>query len=418
MSTNPDVTVIGAGIVGVCAGRFLQREGFEVAIVDRVEPGMSCSFGNGGVISTTDLAMPLPSPSIVRDIPKMLLDSKGPLIVRWRYLPRLAPWLIQFVRAASNERRMAGARAFYDLLSGTTTAYDELTADSHVAPLIRRDGMLAVYGTDEGFAADATERRVLRELGATIEELSADELRQMEPSLSPNLRHARFHPESYSTRNPYKLTRGLADDFVAAGGVIHQADVTGLHQAGGRVTSLETDRGEMAVDRLVVAAGAWSARVAKLMGVKVLLEAERGYHMVFHGADCGLNHPLIHGEGHFGVNQLDEGVRFAGTVELASVDAPPDEKRADNVYALGKSILRSFDPSMASDVTTWMGCRPTLPDYLPALGSVPGLNNVWFDFGHQHFGLTLAARSGWITAQLVAGRDPGLDLTPFRADRF
>ena len=419
MTSTPDVTIIGAGIVGVCAGLFLQREGYDVTIVDRVEPGMSCSFGNAGMICTTDSALPMPSPGVIRDIPKMLFDPKGSLIIRWRYLPRLMPWLIEFVRASSSKRRMAGARAFYDLLSGTTAAYDTLVESSVVAPLIRRNGLLYVYETEKGFAGDAEERRLLTELGAVVEELGADELRQMEPPLTHDLCHASYFPECYSTLNPYKLTHGLAADFLGYGGRLRQASVTGLRlAAGGRVEVLETDRGEMPVNRLVVAGGAWSARLAAMMGVNVLLDTERGYHTVFHGVDTGLNRPLIHGEHHFGLNQMDEGIRFAGTVELAGVDAPPNEARADNVYAMGKGIFRNFDPTTATHTTKWMGCRPTMPDYLPVMGAAPGLSNVWFDFGHQHLGLSLAARSGQITADLIAGRDPGLDLKPFRANRF
>ncbi len=418
MSASADVTIIGAGIVGVCAGLFLQRDGLTVTIVDRVAPGMSCSFGNAGIICSTDAAIPLPSFGVLRDLPHMLFDASSPLIMRWRYLPRLAPWLFHFMRAAPHGRRMAGARALYDLLAGNTTAYDVLTADSSVAPLIRRNGMLLVYETDEGFAGGARERGILTKMGATLEELGADELRQMEPVLTPKLKHATYLPQSYSTVNPYKLTSGLADDFVANGGTVVQADVTGLQHGNGRVTVLETDQGDIAVNRLVVAAGAWSARVAKMMGLKVLLDTERGYHTVFHGIDTGLTRPVLHGERHCGINQMDEGIRFAGTVELASVDAPENLARADNVYQLGRTVFRDLDPSIATETTRWMGCRPTMPDYLPVLGAAAGFSNVWFDFGHQHLGLSMAANSGRIVADLVADRDPGVDLKPFRADRF
>ena len=419
MTDTPDVTIIGAGIVGVCAGLYLQREGYDVTIVDRVEPGMSCSFGNAGIMCSTDSALPMPSPGVIRDIPKMLFDSKGALIIRWRYLLRLMPWLVEFTRASSSKRRMSNAHAFYDLLSGTTSAYDTLIDQSAVSSLVRRNGFLTVYETDKAFSEDAEERRLLAELGAKFEELGPNELRQMEPSLNHDLRHATYFSQSYSTVNPYKLTHGLAADFLGYGGRLRQAEVTGLQMAaGGRVAALQTDRGDLPVNRLVVAAGAWSARVAQMMGVNVLLDTERGYHTVFHGVDTGLTRPLIHGEHHYGLNQMDEGVRFAGTVELAGVDAPPNYQRADNVYNLGRNIFRDFDPASATQKTQWMGCRPTLPDYLPALGPAPGLSNVWFNFGHQHLGLSLAARTGQVTADLIAGRDPGLDIKPFRADRF
>jgi D-amino-acid dehydrogenase len=419
MDRTPDVTVIGAGIVGVCAGLYLQRDGYDVTIIDRVEPGMSCSYGNAGIICTTDSALPLPSPGVMRDIPKMLFDPSGSLIIRWRYLWRLMPWLVAFLRSSSMERRMAGAHSLYDLLSGTTKAFDVLVEDSASASFIRRNGMLTVFETERGFAGDAEERRLLKELGATLEELGSDELRQMEPSLTHDLGYATYFPECYSTVNPYKLTHGLAADFLGRGGRLRQASVTGVELgADSRVSALETDRGRLPVNRLVVAAGAWSARIAAMLGASVLLDTERGYHTVLHGIDTGLGRPLIHGERHFGLNQMDEGIRFAGTVELAGVDAAPNLARADNVYAMGKNMFREFDPAAASHVTRWMGCRPTMPDYLPALGPAPGLNNVWFDFGHQHLGLSLAARSGRITADLISGRDPGLDLKPFRANRF
>ena len=181
---------------------------------------------------------------------------------------------------------------------------------------------------------------------------------------------------------------------------------------------METTAGPMKVENLVVAAGAWSHRVAAMMGLKVLLDTERGYHMVFHGVKTGLTRAIIHADGHYGVNQLDEGLRFAGTVELAGVEAVPDYRRADLIYGRGRNLLRDFDPAQATEVTRWMGRRPTMPDYLPALGAAPGFSNTWFDFGHQHLGLSLAARCGFVVADLVGGRDPGLDLTAFRPDRF
>lgn len=412
------VTVIGGGIVGVCAGLALQRDGHDVVIVERDGPGENCSFGNAGIICGKDSAIPMPSPGIIRDVPGMLMDRDGALVIRWRYLLKIMPWLIGFLKSSTPERQMAGARAMYALLDGNTTAYDRLTAGSPAARLIRKNGYMIVHGSDAAFEDEEGDRAKLRDLGCPLEELGPDEIRQMEPSLSHDLRHATYFPESYSTTDPYRLTRLLADDFTAAGGRIELAEVTGLQHGGSRVSALETSRGTLKVENLVVAAGAWSHRVAAMMGLKVLLDTERGYHMVFHGAKTGLTRPVINADGHFGVNQMDEGLRFAGTVELAGIEAAPNYRRSDLLYQRGQNLLRDFDPEQATEVTRWMGRRPTMPDYLPTLGAAPGFSNTWFDFGHQHLGLSMAARSGFVVADLVAGRDPGLDLSPFRADRF
>ena len=418
MNGRHRVTVVGAGIVGVCAGLALLRDGHDVTIVDRDGPGENCSFGNAGMICGTGSALPLPSPGVVRDAPRMLTDRRRSLTIRWSHLPTLAPWLIAFLKASNGARRMANARAFHALLDGTTAAYDTLARSGPAAGLIRKRGMLIAYGSERGYDRAAGDRALLRELGVEAAELDADEIRQTEPALAPCVRRASFFADCHSTVDPYGLTRALADDFVAEGGGIERLEVTAVRHGSGRVTGLETDDGERPIDRLVVAAGAWSHRIAAMMGLKVLLDTERGYHTVFHGVDTGLRIPTIHGEGQFGVSQMAEGVRFAGTVELAGIEAAPDYRRADVIVERGRHALRDFDASGASRVTKWMGRRPTLPDYLPALGPASGLSNVWFDFGHQHLGLSLAARCGLVVADLVAGRDPGLDLDAFRPDRF
>lgn len=418
MADQHHVTIIGAGIIGVCAGLALLRDGHDVTIIDRDGVAENCSFGNAGVICQTDSSMPLPYPGILRDVPKMLMDRRRYLTIRWGYMPTLLPWMLAFLKSANAEVREANARAMYALLDGTISSYEALTKGTPGERLIRKNGTLVIYKTDEGYDGDADDRAFLENLGANSQHLASEELRQMEPCLSPDLRHATYFPESYSTTNPYKLTCAIGDQFVAEGGKIELVEVTGMRHGAGRVSDIETTAGDRKVDRLLVAAGAWSHRVAAMMGLKVLLDTERGYHTVLHGVDTGLTRPLIHAEDHYGLNQMDEGVRFAGTVELAGVDAAPNYERADIVYEKGRTAFRDFDPSGATKVTKWMGRRPTMPDYLPALGPASGFSNVWFDFGHQHLGLSLAARSGMVVSDLISGRDPGLDLHAFRPERF
>ncbi len=412
------VTVIGAGVVGMATGLTLVRDGHDVTVIDRDGPGENCSFGNAGMICDTSSALPLPSSRVVRDIPRMLLDRRRGLTIRWSYLPALVPWLLVFLKSAGAHRRLENARAFHALLDGAVASWDRLAAGTDGEALIERRGLATIYESEQAHAAAAGERRLLGELGAELSELSGAEVRQMEPGLSGRVKAATFHPRINHTVNPYRLTMALAGSFRQAGGLVEKAEVTAVRTSGGRATALETTAGERTIDRLVVSAGAWSHRVAAMMGLKVLLDTERGYHSVYHGCDSGLRMPLIHGEFGFGLNQMDEGLRFAGSVEMAGLDAPPDMRRADVLVERGRGVLRSFDPAPGTKVTRWMGRRPTMPDYLPALGAAPGLANVWFNFGHQHLGLTLAARSGGVTADLVAGRDPGLDLAAFRPDRF
>ncbi len=418
MGERGHVTVIGAGVVGVATALCLVRDGFDVSVIDRDGPGENCSFGNAGMICDTSSALPLPSSSVIRELPRMLMDRKSSLHIRWSYLPALMPWLLVFMKSAGAGQRLHNGRTFHALLEGAVESWERLVDGTKGAALIRKRGLAIVYETERGFTSAAADRAILRELGATFTELDGVEMRQSEPQISDVVAAAAFIPGVNHTVNPYRLTCAVADSVVAAGGVVETATVTGIEVSDGRVRTLQTTAGNRKVDRLVVSAGAWSGRLAKMLGFRVLLDTERGYHTVFHGTDSGLRLPLIHGEQGFGMNQMDEGLRIAGSVEMAGIDAPANYARADILVERGRGLLRNFRPDPSAKITRWMGRRPTLPDYLPALGKVDGLMNTWFNFGHQHLGLTLAARSGEVMANLVAGRDPGLDLGAFRPDRF
>ncbi|MBT7648878.1 MAG: FAD-binding oxidoreductase [Rhodospirillaceae bacterium] len=412
------VTIIGAGIVGACSACFLQKAGHEVTLIDRVEPGEGCSFGNAGVISTPGSSVQPPSPSLLRDIPKMLFDREATLALRWRYLLRFSPWLVTMMRGCTTADQKRTAEAMASLLSGTTAAYDAIVRNTAADAFMRRNGSLGIYRTQEQFEDDRWRRDWNAELGATQDELTTDELRQLEPSLSEEVKRAVYFPLAYSTTNPAMLTRAIAEEVEAEGGKVILADVTDLVVENGCPAEVKTDQGSFPVDRLVVAAGAFSHRVARMMGIKVLLETERGYHIEAAGVETRLSRPAIHYELACGINPMNTGLRFAGTVEFAGVDAEPDENRAWSIWRRSKGLIKESADTGDENVTTWMGRRPTMPDFRPVIGPAPGLDNCWFAFGHQHLGLTLGARTGEIVGEIVSGRDPGIDLEPFRADRF
>ncbi|MBM3650200.1 MAG: FAD-binding oxidoreductase [Alphaproteobacteria bacterium] len=415
--TSPGITVVGAGIVGVCCARFLQRIGFDVTLIDRLEPGAATSFGNLGMICARELSLPMPSMRLVRAVPRMLLDPDGPLVIRWRHLPQLAPWLVHFVCSAGASTRRRNARSLSSLLGRSLEAYRTILEGSGAAPLVRHEGSLIVYETDAAFAAGAADRAWLRDLGASIEEVGPGDIRDLEPALAPVFCHGVLTRDCAHTTNPGRLTRELAQDVLHAGGRVVRAEVRGAAIADGTVR-LTTDHGPLVSERLVVAAGAWSAPIAAGLGFRVPLQAERGYHTRAVGVTTGLRRPITHGETNLGLTQMDDGLRIGGTVELAGLNAPPRPGRARMVYRLGRRLLADPDWDRSADLVDWMGHRPSLPDHLPVIGPSPRHRNVWFAFGHQHIGLSLAAVTGQVVADLVADRDPGIDVGPYRVDRF
>ncbi len=409
------VVVIGAGIVGVCVALSLRREGFSVTLVDRQDPGEGTSFGNAAVISP-DIVVPMTAPGIARQVPGMLLDPLGPLRIRWRHLPRLAPYLVRVLAASRMSRIEATSEAMAALARGAVDAYAPLAGMADAEDMIRRTGRLNLYESEEEFRASEWKIELERRRGLRLEVLDAPELRQLEPSLAPIFPRAVFYPDTAHSVNNFRFVQVLADALQRHGGRSLRAEVRGFDvAANGEVAAVHTDAGREPCDAVVVAAGAWSRPLARRLGADPPLETERGYHLTI--GDPGVMPRIPFGSNRrgFACTPLENGLRIAGTVELADLEAAPDWRRAD---VLMTHIRRLLPGVQDRETTRWMGHRPGLPDTVPVISPSPRHRNAFFAFGHGHFGLCLGARTGQLVTALVAGSDPGIDMTPYRIDRF
>jgi D-amino-acid dehydrogenase len=215
--------------------------------------------------------------------------------------------------------------------------------------------------------------------------------------------------------NPYRLVCRLAEQFARDGGHLERYRVTGIIVRDGRVSGVHTAAGELIADRVVIAAGAWSAKLISGLGIRVPLESQRGYHATVQGSGITLALPVVSAEAKVYATPMEDGLRFAGTVEFAGLDAPPDFRRAEALIQLAKDMFPAF---ALGKVSQWMGHRPTLPDSLPVIGPAPGHPGLLFAFGHGHHGMTGASTTGTTIASLVSGRQPPINLVPYRPDRF
>ncbi|HUK08563.1 MAG TPA: FAD-dependent oxidoreductase [Stellaceae bacterium] len=412
------VGVIGAGMVGIAAASWLQRDGHDVFVLDPGGPGEATSFGNAGFLSGGSV-VPMSMPGTVRNVPRWLLDPLGPLSIRWRYLPALAPWLIRFVHAGTPARVAAQARALRSLLGPTVDTVLPLARDAGCADLIRRSGTLTLYRSEAAFKKDGLGWKLRRDNGVVVTELNADELRQYDPTLSREFVRGALVEENGHIGNPHRLVQSLAAALVRNGSAIHRARAIDFDLDGGRIKAIRTDTGAFPCDAAVIAAGAWSKALTTRLGDNVPLETERGYHIMIKDPEVRPRLPLMDGEGKFAVTPMETGLRFAGTVELAGLKAPPDWRRAKILLEQGRRIL----PGLAAEypeerLSMWMGHRPSLPDSLPCIGPSRLSPDVIYAFGHGHVGMAGAPVTGRLVADLVAGRKPLIDAAPFSAQRF
>jgi D-amino-acid dehydrogenase len=414
MPEQPHIVIAGAGFVGLSTALYLQREGARVTVLDPNGPGEGASKGNAAVLAV-DSVLPVAMPGVLRDVPGMLMDPLGPLAIRWRYLPWIAPWLLRFVATSRRSRVEEIAAALRPLLAAALDAYLPLLEAAGASEMLQRTGWLSLFETDESFREAQYGMNLQRRLGIALEVLRAEEIRQAEPSLAPIYRHAVLSPDNAHVLDPYRLAQRLAEAVTRQGGRIELRAVTGFEFMASRAVAAQTAEGSVPFDAVVVAAGAWSRPLARALGQDVPLDTERGYHITLPSPGVMPRRPIYSGDHSFAVTPLEIGLRFAGTVELGGLKAPPNFERAEKLLVHGR---RMFPGLQSQGASRWMGFRPSMPDSLPVIGKVPGMSNAVLAFGHGHLGLTLGAITGKLAAALALSRPPVLDVRPYRAERF
>lgn len=413
MADRGHVAVIGAGITGACSAAWLQRKGFDVTLIDRNPPGSQTSFGNAGSLSPSAI-LPVSMPGMMKRVPSWLTDPDGPLRIRWRYAAQVAPWLWQFLRYGKPDevRRIAGAMR--SLLANTFDDYDPLIRAANLQSLVRRNGCLYVYDNREELAAARFGIELRRANGAVLEELDADTLRQMEPSLNRRFTCALYAPDNGSILDPGSFTAGIVQSVVDNGGTFLPGEVTEIDpQADG--VRLNIAGAYRTFDKAVIASGAWSNRLTRQLGDDLPLESQRGYHATVLAPNVSPARTVMWPARNLMTNPMGVGLRFAGTVEFAGLEAAPDMRRAQALLRLGGEMYPDLAPQ---EVSEWMGHRPCFPDSLPVIDTATRDPRVCYAMGHQHVGMCAGAPTGRMVAEILAGETTAVDRTPFRRNRF
>ena len=372
--------MIGAGIVGLSAAYHLHADGHKVTVVDRDPDGDRASSGNAGGIGISEI-VPASVPGLVWRVPGWLFDPLGPLSVRWRHFPALLPWLWRFLRVGKS----GGGRADHPALAALAhSCFDDLVpllATLGLSADLHRVGALTVYETTAGFLRDRPEWDLKRRHGIVAEEIPATGARAR-----ARARAARAARHLDAAMGPCVRSRG---DHRAGfcDGCRRTAWPCGAAKPSGRRAKCcgSADGGQLPFDTLIIAAGAWSGRLARSFGDRVLLESERGYNTTLPSPGVQLRAEVIFGERKFVATPLAMGLRIGGAAEFAGLEAPPNYARCDALLSLAARYLPGL---RAEGGTRWMGHRPTTPDSLPVIGRSPRRRDVLYAFGHGHTGLT------------------------------
>ncbi|ABO59566.1 FAD-binding oxidoreductase (plasmid) [Burkholderia vietnamiensis] len=411
-----DILVIGAGIIGSNAALNLVSKQYRVHIVDSDDPGLGCSFGNAGLIAVDHVA-PLASPDTLSGIPRMLLQSHSPLKLHMRSLPRMAPWMLEFVAQSRPSSFRRNTVSLASMITVAAEAWQRLLARNIGSDLFRDIGSLYVFEKPVDAGAERKQLQLLDHYGVQYKNLTAAQVRaEYLPTLTSQISHARYFSGMASVTNPRDVVIRVFNAAINAGAGFTKAPVLDIQTLPDQRISVRLGDNTRVFDKVLIAAGAKSAELTARVGLRIPLTHERGYHVqLAKPSGQSIKVPVSFVERGFTCNPMRDGIRLAGTVELG----PPKEPDWGRADILASQFGNLFPNERAPEVASrWFGDRPTLPDYLPMIDEVPGARNVFVATGHQHLGLTLGPLTGELVSQLMARETPSVDLHPFRADRF
>ena len=413
---NPDVLVIGGGIIGVSAAYYLARADASVTLVEQATIAAGSSYGNAGLVTPSE-SPPLPSPAALRKGVRWLFDPTSPLYIKPRLDPELWRWLWRFRGACHPDAFRRALAPLHELSRRSVELYEALVAEEGIEAPFERRGLLMVYTTPAGFAEGREWAETVHPLGIEYHVWEGARVREEVPLLRPGVVGGIYFVQD-AHMEPAGFVRQLAARARAHGAELReQTEVLDFEVEGKAIRRVVTTRGTYAPDHVVLAAGAWSPHLGRRLGLALPIQAAKGYSLTVRRPPQMPELPLILDEAKVAVTPMGSWLRFAGTLELAGLDMTINPVRVAAIKRAVATYL-TISPDEEPLVELWRGLRPCTPDGLPIIGRPPHLENLIVAAGHCMLGISQGPATGRLVADLALGQSPDMDLTPFRVERF
>jgi D-amino-acid dehydrogenase len=410
--------IIGGGIIGLSSAWFLQESGWEVTVIDRGDFTDNCSYGNAGYVCPSHF-VPMAAPGIVQQGLKWMLDSTSPFYVKPRLDLNLVSWGLKFMKSATAAHVERSAVPLRDIALLSKQLYEAWAAKPDFSFAYESKGLLEMFQTPENEEHARHTVEKAKSLGLDAALLSATEVNALEPQTTLNIRGA-IHFKCDAHLYPGKLMQQLIAQLTAHGvQLLRQEEVVDFEKAGDVIKKVMTKNSSYAADLVVLAAGSWSRGVAAKLDAKIPMVGGRGYSFTLENAPYHLNYPAILSEGRVAISPMDGNkIRFGGTMEITSLDAPPDLKRVKGIIASVKRFLPDFELPFPGAEKIWYGYRPCSADGLPYIGRLSKTNNCIVATGHSMLGLSLGPGTGKLVSEIANGEKASMDLAAFAPERF
>jgi D-amino-acid dehydrogenase len=411
------IVILGGGAVGLATAYALQREGHAITLLDRDQPGQACSLHNAGLLVPSHF-VPMAHPGVISQGMKWMLDPESPFYIKPRLDRDLISWVWNFRKSSTDAHVHRSMALLRDLCQTSLRLVREMVERDGLRFGLESRGLLMLFRTHAGRQGCEEEARLAHTLGVDAEVLDRPGLEKLEPGAAFLASGGVYYPGD-AHLSPAEFMNALAVSVRKAGvNMLGGTSVTGFITGRNRITAVTTPQGEIAGDEFVLAGGAWSPSILRALGIALPMQPGKGYSVTGHAPSRMPSIPMIFTEARVVLTPLGDSIRFAGTMELAGLDLSVNQRRVGAILKAVPLYLEGMPTPDRSTATLWSGLRPCTPDGMPYVGRFGSFNNLIAATGHAMLGISLAAVTGSLVADLVAGRAPGLDIRQLSPDRF
>lgn len=405
------MAVVGAGVIGAAVAYALAREGRRVLLFDRADPGTAgASYGNAGHIAA-ELSVPMPSLQLLFTFWRELFALGGALDIPLRQLPRFIPWALRFAAAAFRCHEATAQLA--PLVQPATATLERWLKEVGAPQLLRRNGHYEIWLHGHAQQHARAQAQAMQMLEVPTTPAPAELVEAARLAAGAATASGLWFPESGHVLDPLEIVRTFAAGAVARGAKFRRAEVSALHPT---TAGIEVRAGDesVVVECAVVCAGIWSAALLAPHGLSVPLASVRGYHVELPEQRPLIDAPIVYADDDIIVTPMAGRLRASSYMEFLPPGAPADPRKPARL----RKRLRTLGYDCGLDGPSWVGPRPVLADYLPGIGQAPGGAGIFYAIGHQHLGLTMAAGTAELMADLVTQRRPRQPTAAFDLRRF
>jgi len=412
---SKSVVIIGGGIIGLCSAYYLQKEGFKITIIDQSNLDSGASYVNAGYLSPSHI-VPLSAPGVMKKGLKWMLDSSSPLYIKPRLNADFLKWTLAFNKSCSANHVKKAIPAIKGITLFSQDLYDAIKRDENFTFHYEKKGLLMLCQTEAMLEEEMKAAELAKKEGLDARELSMAELKKMEPNVNWNVKGAAYYScDSHTT--PQEFMEEMKAHLKKVGVTFYANEkVEDVNVLNGRISEVKTNKQILKADEFVLAAGSWSPILSKKLGIKLLLQAGKGYR-INTTQQTGITIPSILAEAKVAVTPMHGFTRFAGTMEIAGINDIINKVRVDAIANATTRFYPELKLTEEEKNNAASGLRPVSPDGLPYIGKSSKCDNLSIATGHAMMGWSMATATGKLVSEIISDRKTSLNLHPFHPDR-